>query len=188
MDRLPALMLAAALASGCDDGETVSNESRFVAVTEVPEATPSLADFCEAQPDDARFALPPLEGGNATATGWRWINVWATWCAPCVEELPLLRRWERDLRAEGTAVSLVFVSADRDAEAIERFRAEHPDAPTLRLADPSALPSWVTTVGLDDGAPLPLHVFVDPNDRVRCARAAAVSPDDFETIRYLITR
>jgi thiol-disulfide isomerase/thioredoxin len=187
MDRLPTLIV---LLAACDDGgaSPVSNESRFVAVTEETTDTPSLADFCEAQPENARFTMPPLEGGTAAAGGWRWINVWATWCEPCVEEMPMLRRWETQLRAEGSPIALVFVSADREAEAVERFRAEHPDAPSIRMSDPDALATWVTTTGLDEGAPLPLHVFVDPSDRIRCARAAAVGPDDYETVRYLVSR
>jgi thiol-disulfide isomerase/thioredoxin len=188
MDRLPTLIAVLLLACGDDSSSTVSNESRFVAVTEEATDTPSLADFCEAQPENARFAMPPIEGGAPATGGWRWVNVWATWCEPCVEEMPMLRRWETQLRAEGSPIALVFLSADREAEAIERFRTEHADAPSIRISDPAALATWVTTTGLDEGAPLPLHVFVDPSDHIRCARAAAVGPDDYETVRYLVTR
>ena len=34
------------------------------------------------------------------------------------------------------------------------------DFPSARIADPSTLPQWVTSVGLDEGATLPIHVFV----------------------------
>ena len=40
------------------------------------------------------------------------VNVWATWCEPCREEMPDLVRFYRDHRAEG--LRLVLISADDD--------------------------------------------------------------------------
>ena len=52
------------------------------------------------------------------------VNVWATWCEPCREEMPELLRFWRDHRARG--LRLVLVSADdekRRAE-VERVLAD----------------------------------------------------------------
>src|SRR3954465_11075362 len=40
------------------------------------------------------------------------VNVWATWCEPCRQEMPDLVRFYRDHRAEG--LRLVLISADDD--------------------------------------------------------------------------
>lgn len=99
----------------------------------------------------------------------------------------MIRTWAQRLRADGAPVELVFVSADASDEAVAGFRASHADAPeSLRVADPSALPQWVTTVGLDEGATLPLHLITDARGRVRCARAGAVSESDYERVRALV--
>jgi len=48
------------------------------------------------------------------------VNFWATWCAPCREEMPLLVAMEKQLRAKG--LRLVTVSADEledKAQALE---------------------------------------------------------------------
>ena len=52
---------------------------------------PSVDDFCDAHASaaDAKvFAWPELAGGaaapRATPGRWRWVNLWATWCHPCV--------------------------------------------------------------------------------------------------------
>ena len=50
------------------------------------------------------------------------VNVWATWCEPCREEMPDLVRFYREHRAQG--LRLVLVSADdEDQRARGRARA-----------------------------------------------------------------
>lgn len=53
------------------------------------------------------------------------VHFWATWCPPCVEELPALSRfWDR-YRGRDDIV-LYAVSVDRDWKTIESFSAKHP--------------------------------------------------------------
>jgi cytochrome c biogenesis protein CcmG, thiol:disulfide interchange protein DsbE len=47
------------------------------------------------------------------------LNFWATWCAPCGQELPSLMDMQARLRSRGVAV--LGVSIDVDAEAYHRF-------------------------------------------------------------------
>ncbi|HJL17350.1 MAG TPA: hypothetical protein RMH99_16905 [Sandaracinaceae bacterium LLY-WYZ-13_1] len=179
--------LALALVAGCDERGTAGEAppGRVVAVQAEDEAP--AEELCDVVPEDATLALPALADGQAAPSGGRrWLNVWATWCRPCVEELPLLRRWEDQLAADGVDVDLVFLSADADAGAVATFRERHPRAPeSLRMADPQDLPGWVGTVGLDEGATLPIHVLTDDDGRVLCARAGALSEDDYEAVRAI---
>jgi thiol-disulfide isomerase/thioredoxin len=48
------------------------------------------------------------------------VNVWATWCEPCREEMPDLMRFYRDHRARG--LRLVLISADDDDQRAEVAR------------------------------------------------------------------
>jgi len=47
------------------------------------------------------------------------LNFWATWCPPCIEELPSLMDMQERLRAKGVVV--VGVSIDVDNDAYHRF-------------------------------------------------------------------
>ena len=91
------------------------------------------------------------------------INFWATWCKPCLEELPLLQQLQ-DSRSEAP-LRIILVSLDTEAGAIDRIPAylagRAISLPTVVLTDERQ--SWMR--GLDehwDGA-LPT-TFVYRND------------------------
>jgi len=69
--------------------------------------------------------LPGLKGGQVDRESYRGrvvvVNFWATWCPPCVEEMPSLERLHRALGGEGLIV--LGVSADEDGAALEAFVA-----------------------------------------------------------------
>jgi peroxiredoxin len=73
------------------------------------------------------FRLPSLAGGSFELASQRGkvvvLNFWATWCPPCVSEMPSLERLHRALGSEG--LSVVTVSTDEDAAELRRFVAEH---------------------------------------------------------------
>jgi cytochrome c biogenesis protein CcmG, thiol:disulfide interchange protein DsbE len=51
------------------------------------------------------------------------LNFWATWCAPCVEEMPSLVQMQQMLKSKG--VTVLAVSEDEDSSAYERFLKQH---------------------------------------------------------------
>jgi thiol-disulfide isomerase/thioredoxin len=59
------------------------------------------------------------------------LNFWATWCAPCVEELPTLVA----LAARDPQITVLAVSTDDDADAYARFRAAHPMPGIVTIRD-----------------------------------------------------
>jgi cytochrome c biogenesis protein CcmG, thiol:disulfide interchange protein DsbE len=69
------------------------------------------------------FRLPSLSGGEVDLAAQRGkvvvLNFWATWCPPCVAELPSLERLHRALSADG--LSVVTVSTDEDEAALRQF-------------------------------------------------------------------
>jgi cytochrome c biogenesis protein CcmG, thiol:disulfide interchange protein DsbE len=47
------------------------------------------------------------------------LNFWATWCQPCIEELPSLDQFQRQFANSGVVV--LGVSVDKDEKAYKRF-------------------------------------------------------------------
>jgi len=72
--------------------------------------------------------LPALDGAVVDLVALRGhvvvINFWATWCPPCVQEMPALETLHRTLGPEGLVV--LGVSVDEDTAALRAFvrRAE----------------------------------------------------------------
>ena len=51
------------------------------------------------------------------------LNFWATWCAPCVEEMPSLVEMQRRMKAKG--ITVLAVSVDVDQDAYNQFIRDH---------------------------------------------------------------
>lgn len=70
------------------------------------------------------FTLPRLEGGELSLDELKGkvvlLNFWASWCAPCIEELPALQRLHTMLADEG--FSVVSIAIDDTAPALQRLR------------------------------------------------------------------
>ncbi|MDA1080220.1 MAG: redoxin domain-containing protein [Gemmatimonadetes bacterium] len=52
------------------------------------------------------------------------LNIWATWCAPCREEMPRIERLHRELGPEGLAVVAISINNPGMTNAIREFRTE----------------------------------------------------------------
>ena len=87
-----------------------------------------LPDFTFADPANGKLALPSLAGKPAL------VNLWATWCAPCVTEMPML-----DSLADDYAGKLRVVTISQDmkgADLVKPFFAQQKFARLEPWLDP----------------------------------------------------
>ncbi len=52
------------------------------------------------------------------------LNIWATWCGPCREEMPRIERLRQEFGPQGLAVVAVSIDNPGMADAIREFRKE----------------------------------------------------------------
>lgn len=191
MDRLSALICVLALA-GCEDKAPGGEPAGRVNGAKTTQHQGATTDaFCDVRPAAAAAAplvWPALTGAApAPAKTWRWINAWATWCHPCVEEMPRIAKWQGRLAAGGHPVELQFVSVDESDAVVAEFRkANAAIPPTLRLAAPDKVNDWLHQLGLQGEPPIPVHIFVDPQNRVRCVRAGSIGDADYAVVAKLL--
>lgn len=74
------------------------------------------------------------------------LNFWATWCVPCVEELPSLERLQRAM----PSIVVVGISNDSDADAYVKFLKKY-NVDFLTVRDPSfRIPTMYGTVKIPE--------------------------------------
>jgi thiol-disulfide isomerase/thioredoxin len=108
-------LVAAAAGFGIYRFAIAPNISAEAPSAAAPEPAPTLATedasaLPETLPD---FTLGDLEGNPRSIRSWEGksmiVNFWATWCAPCRREIPLLRKIQSEHGAEGFQVVGVAV-------------------------------------------------------------------------------
>ena len=63
------------------------------------------------------------------------VNFWATWCVPCIQEIPSFNKLHKEFGGQGVAV--VGVSMDEEgAERVQPFLKKHPMEYTVALGSP----------------------------------------------------
>jgi thiol-disulfide isomerase/thioredoxin len=129
-----------------------------------------------------RFARP--EGGELVMAQLRGrplvLNFWATWCPPCIREMPQLSRFAREFRPAGWQV--VGLAAE-SAEPVRRFLQKLPVDFPVGLAGVQALGlaarggAQVSTNLIDIDA-TPLAAVVDEIERLAAACGVAVKSSE----------
>jgi thiol-disulfide isomerase/thioredoxin len=73
------------------------------------------------------MSFASLQGGTLSLAAWRGrpllLNFWATWCPPCIEELPLLDRFYQENSANGWQV--LGIAVDQQ-DPVQRFLSRFP--------------------------------------------------------------
>jgi thiol-disulfide isomerase/thioredoxin len=73
------------------------------------------------------FIVESLAGSVKKLSNYRGrpllVNLWATWCPPCIEEMPVLNRLQEAYRGGGLIV--LGIAGDEDVEAVGRFLREN---------------------------------------------------------------
>ena len=86
------------------------------------------------------------------------LNFWASWCGPCLEEMPKFSGWQREYGAQGLQV--IGVSLDDDSASARRLIARHPTAYPILIGDAALGESFGGVLGL------PLTYLIDPKGRI----------------------
>lgn len=101
----------------------------------------------------------------------RFLNFWATWCAPCLAEMPAIARLEEDY---GDRIAFILVSFDQDFEVAREYLARQSER-LSPVRPTSSIPASLTT-GL-----IPTTVVVDRRGRIAVHEAGMA---DYDSRRF----
>ncbi|HVI07376.1 MAG TPA: TlpA disulfide reductase family protein [Candidatus Binatia bacterium] len=105
------------------------------------------------------------------------LNFWATWCPPCIEEMPSLVQMQQRMKAKG--VTVLAVSVDVDNAAYHRFLQDH-GVNLLAVRDPDQKSN-----NLYGTFKFPETYIIDRNGVVRRKFIGAVDWTEPEIIDFL---
>ena len=172
MNRRAGLMAGVALAAGAAGLGGAWWERRSVAGSGAGSAVDDIRAASFPRPDGGALRLTDFDGQRLL------LNFWATWCPPCVTELPLLESFHRDPAARGWRV--VGLAVDQGPPVAE-FLMRHPVSFPIGLAGLEGV-GWSRRLGNTTGA-LPFTVVFDrkgvPFDR----KLGVITPADLRLWR-----
>lgn len=123
----------------------------------------------------SEFAKP--EGGRLGMASFRGkpllLNFWATWCPPCVEELPLLSSFYRENAVNGWQVLGLAID---QLEPVQRFLAKTPVTFPVALAGASGIEIAKALGNVSGG--LPFTVVLGSDGSVVHRKMGKVTPDN----------
>ncbi len=128
------------------------------------------------------FTLQTLSGGPISLSDFRdrvvVVNFWATWCPPCVEETPSLKRFADEIQGKG--VKVIGVSVDADEAALRKFVAEaHLSFPVARDPERAVASRYGTTQ-------FPETYIIDAGGRIANKLIGAVDWQDPRIVEFVM--
>ena len=128
---------------------------------------------------DFSWKVQDLEGRPVDFSNYQgrtiFLNVWATWCGPCVKEMPSIARLAADPKLKG--ISFVCVSIDDSAETVKGF-LKGKDWP-MTILHSRAVPKVFETEGI------PATFIIGPDGKIAASEVGSADWDTPEVVEFL---
>lgn len=143
-----------------------------------PTSTPSLLPTPTEAPFYAPdFTMTALDGGSVSLSAqrgqWVILNFWATWCAPCVDEMPALQALAAS-RAD--SLHLFGINVRESVDLVRAFVAEHAITFPILVSPPDSVLTDYLVMGL------PQTVVIAPDGELVWRQFGPLDLADFNTL------
>ena len=181
--RLVAVALATLALAACkrDAAPPAAPAAAPPATAQSPATAPSTPKQAPAQRTDGADAMPVLEVATIDGKPWRladhrgrWVvvNYWATWCGPCLKEMPELSALDA-MREDVEVIGLAY--EDAAPADLQAFLVKHPVVYPVAVVDVYDPPA-----AFDAPRGLPTTWLIAPDGRVARHFLGPVTAADLE--------
>ncbi len=106
------------------------------------------------------------------------LNMWATWCPPCREEMPSLAKLAENSRIVDNGIIIMAVSVDDSPDALKGFVKANPSRIVMLRAD--RIPAAFRT------ETIPTTYLIAPDGRIVTSENGPAQWDDPSVVDYLV--
>ncbi len=94
------------------------------------------------------------------------FNFWATWCKPCVEELPAYQKIRDQYKSRNLKLILVSMDSYKEEKRVSSFLKNHHYTSEPWLVKSSNMNGFINNISPDWSGALPLTVFSHPQKQI----------------------
>jgi len=115
------------------------------------------------------------------------INFWATWCKPCVKELPYFEALHENFKGEKIKVILVSLDFKKDVESkLIPFVEEHKLKSDVVALTDHKYNEWIDKVDPEWGGAIPVTVVYNQQQREFIGESFANQEELFELVQKML--
>jgi thiol-disulfide isomerase/thioredoxin len=133
------------------------------------------------EPADYNWTLTDLDGQAVPFAKFKgktvFLNIWATWCGPCVGEMPSIAKLARDPRLQGKNIEFVCASIAESAESVRGFLTGKDWTMTILRADKT--PAVFASEGI------PATFLIGPDGRIAATKIGAADWNEPGVVAFL---
>lgn len=149
--------------------------AKNVADSKAPVADAVAGLTVEAAPT---MGLNLLNGGVLKLESFRGkvllVDFWATWCVPCLSEIPMFNQLKKDYQPKGVEVVAIALD-DEGAAKVKPFLKAHPMDYTQVIGDQNTPDAFNV-----DASTLPVTILIDKQGRIRFRHVGITKKEVFE--------
>ncbi len=153
---------------------------RFIDPFQIP---PSLTNGSDRKTADFAWTLKDFQGKPVDFAQYKgkvvFLNIWATWCPPCVSEMPSITMLATHPKLQGKGIEFLCVSVDDDPEAPRAFWQQRKLKGTPLWFGGEAIPTVYATDGI------PATFIIAPDGRIAVAEVGSARWDDPKVVELL---
>lgn len=133
-----------------------------------------------------KFSYQDINGKKVSLDDFKgklvYIDVWATWCGPCIQEIPALKQLKEDYKGKNVEIISISIDVQKDFDKWKQMVAEKQLKGVQLFADNDWKSEFVKAYGIDA---IPRFLLIDKNGNILSADAPR--PSD-KSIRELFDK